>query len=85
MEALVYNYTANLRKVVGKSACDNLVHCFSKKFQRMALKAMDVCCEREKKATKVGLTATVSGRVYWSYPIYYLLGLSRAQFFQQPF
>ena len=52
MEALVYNYTANLRKVVGKSACDNLVHCFSKKFQRMALKAMDVCLRARKESNK---------------------------------
>ena len=44
-------YTAVSRKAVGKSARDNperycgwfLVHCFSKKFQRMAREAMDIC------------------------------------------
>ena len=44
-------YTAILRKVVGKSARNNperycgwfLVHCSSKKFERMAQEAMDVC------------------------------------------
>ena len=44
------SYTAMSRKVVGKSARDNpvsycgwfLVHCSSKKFERMARKAMDL-------------------------------------------
>ena len=39
-------------------------------------------CECERKATKVGSTATVSGTAYCSY---YLSGLSRAHFFRQPF
>ena len=45
------SYTAILRNVVGKSAHDNLkrycggfwVHCFSKKFERMAWETMDIC------------------------------------------
>ena len=61
-------YTAVSRKVVGKSARDNperhcgwfLVHCFSKKFQRMAREAMGVCLRGLKETTKVGSTATVS-------------------------
>ena len=67
------------RKVVGKSACDNRerycwwfwVYCSSKKFERMAREAMDLCLRGlgERKATKVDLTATVSGTAYWSYPI----------------
>ena len=65
-------YTAISRKVVGKSARDNperycgwfLVHCFSKKFQRMAREGMDVCLRVLKESNKVGSTATVSGTVY---------------------
>ena len=61
-------YIAVLRKVVEKSARYNLerycgwflVHCFSKKFQRMAREAMDVCLRGLKETTKVGSTATVS-------------------------
>ena len=61
-------YTAVSRKVVGRSARDNperrcglfLVHCFSKKFKRMAREAMDVCLRGLKETTKVGSTATVS-------------------------
>ena len=53
-------YTAISRKVVGKSARDNperycgwfLVHCFSKKFQRMAREAMDVCLRVLKESNK---------------------------------
>ena len=38
-------------------------------------------CECWSKATNVGLTATVSGTVYWSYDVPYCLsGLSRAHF-----
>ena len=61
-------YTAVSRKAVGKRARDNperycgwfLVHCFSKKFQRMAREAMDICLRVLKESTKVGSTATVS-------------------------
>ena len=53
-------YTAISRKVVAKSARDNperycgwfLVHCFSKKFQRMAREAMDVCLRVLKESNK---------------------------------
>ena len=53
-------YTAISRKVVGKSARDNpercfgwsWVHCFSKKFQRMAPETMDVCLRVLKKSNK---------------------------------
>ena len=52
--------TAVLRKVVGKSARDNperycgwfWVHCFSKKFERMAREAMDVCLRVLKESNK---------------------------------
>ena len=40
------------------------VHCFSKKFERMAGEAMDVCLRVLKESNKVGSTATVSGTVY---------------------
>ena len=53
-------YTAISRKVVGKSARDNpvrycgwfWVHCFSKKFQRMAGESMDVCLRVLKESNK---------------------------------
>ena len=53
-------YTAISRKVVGKSARDNLerycgwswVHCFSKKFQRMARETMDICLRVLKESNK---------------------------------
>ena len=70
-------FTAISRKVVGKSARDNperysgwfWVQCSSKKFEKMAQEAMDVCWRVLRNATKVGSTATVSGTVYRSYPI----------------
>ena len=54
------NYTAISRKFVGKSARDNperycgwfLVHCFSRKFERMALEATDVCLRVLKESNK---------------------------------
>ena len=66
-------YTAILRKVVRKSACDNperycgwfKVHCSSKKFERIAREAMDVSSASAKeRKKKVGSTAAVSGTVY---------------------
>ena len=53
-------YTAISRKVVGKSARDNperycgwfWVHCSSKKFERMAREAMDVCLRVLKESNK---------------------------------
>ena len=55
-------YTAVSRKVVRKSARDSpkgycgwfLVHCFSKKFQRMARKTLDVCLRVLKESNKKG-------------------------------
>ena len=59
-ESFRHYYTAISRKVVGKSARDNpkrycgwfRVHCFSKKFQRMAREAMDVCFRVLKESNK---------------------------------
>ena len=84
-------YTAVSREVVGKSARDNperycgwfLVHCFSKKFQRMAREAMDVCLRGLKETTKVGSTATVSRTSVLI--ISHITFVSRAQFLRQPF
>ena len=45
------------------------VHKFSKKFERMAREAMDVCLRVLTESKKVSSTATVSGKVNWSYPI----------------
>ena len=53
-------YTAISRKVVGKSARDNLesycgwfwVRCFSKKFQRMRPEAMEICLRELKESNK---------------------------------
>ena len=58
-------YTAISRKVVGKSARDNperhcgwfLVHCFSRKFERMAREAMDVCLHGLKESNKSRLNS----------------------------
>ena len=61
-------YTAILRKVVGRSACDNpkrycgwfWVHSSSKKFERTGRETMDICLRT---------TIVVSGTVYWLHPI----------------
>ena len=53
-------YTAISRKVVGKSARDNLerycgwfwIRCFSKKFQRMTPEAMEICLRELKESNK---------------------------------
>ena len=45
------------------------VQCSSKKFEKMVREAMDLCLKVLRKATKLSSTATVSGTVYWSYPI----------------
>ena len=58
--AVLQLYTAVSRKVVGKSARNNperycgwfLIHCFSKKFQRMAWETMDVCLRVLKESNK---------------------------------
>ena len=56
----VKEYTAIPRKVVRKNACDNperycgwfCVHCFSKKFERMAREAMDLFLRVLKESSK---------------------------------
>ena len=69
-EKAVYStcpYTAISRKVVGKSARDNperycgwfWVHSFTKKFERMAGEAMDICLRVLKEKKKAGSTAAV--------------------------
>ena len=67
-----------------------LVHCFSKKFQRRAQEAMDVCLRRVKESNESRFDPTrfdsysVKNKNIDHIP-YYLSGLSRAQFLQQPF
>ena len=86
-------FTAVSRKVVGKSVRDNrerycvwlLVHCFSKKFQRMAREAMDAYLRVLKESNKSRFDSySVRNKCIDHIPIY-LLGLSRAQFLRQPF
>ena len=84
-----YSYKAISRKVVEKSARDNperycrwvWVHCSSKKFERMAREAMDICLRVLKESSKSRFD---SYSVKWIDRIpHYLSGLSRAHFFQQ--
>ena len=75
MRSKYHLHTAISRKVFGKSARDNperycewsWVLWSLKNFERMAWEAMDVCLQLLKERTKVGLIASVSGTVYWSY------------------
>ena len=86
-------YTAVSRKVVEKSARDNLerycgwflVHCFSKKFQRMARNSMDVCLRVLKESNKSRCDSYSVKNKCLDYIPYYLSGLSRALFFRPPF
>ena len=75
-----YKYTATSRKVVGKSVRDNpeieghcewfWIHCYSKKFERMTLEAMDVSLRVLKESNKSKFDSySVRNSVYWSYPI----------------
>ena len=81
------------RKVVGKNTRDNperycgcfWVHCFSKKFQRMAREAVDVCLRVVKKSSKSSVWQLQCQEKCIDHIPYYLSGLSRAQFFRQPF
>ena len=86
-------YTAVSRKVVEKSARDNLerycgwflVHCFSKKFQRIAQQAMDVCFGGLKESNRRRFDSfSVKNKCINHIP-YYLSGFSRAQLLRQPF
>ena len=83
------SYTATSRKVVGKSVRDNserycgwfLVHCSSKKFERMSREAMDLCWRVLKESNKSRLdSCRVSNSVFIISYACYLSGLSRAHF-----
>ena len=81
-----FSYTAVSRKVVGKSALHHperycgwfLVHCSSKKFERMALEAVDVCLRVLKESSKSRFDS------YSAYPIL-PFGNVTCTFFRQPF
>ena len=83
------SYTATSRKVVGKSVRDNserycgwfLVHCSSKKFERMSREAMDLRLRVPKESNKSRLdSCSVSNSVFIISYACYLSGLSRAHF-----
>ena len=86
------SYTATSRKVVGKSVRDNseryygwfLVHCSSKKFERMsreAMVAMDLCLRVLKESNQIRLdSCSVSNSVFIIRYACYLSGLSCAHF-----
>ena len=61
------------------------IHCSSKKFQRRAGKGMHERLRVLTESVKVGSTATVSGTVYWSYPILPFEIVTCTFFFRQPF
>ena len=60
------------------------VHCSSKKFERMAQEAMDVCLRVLKESNKSRFDGYSVKNSIDHIPCY-LLGLSRAHFFRQPF
>ena len=83
------SYTASSRKVVGKSVRDNseryygwfLVHCSSKKFERMSREAMDLCLRVLKENNRSRFdSCSVSNSVFIVSYACYLSGLSRAHF-----
>ena len=83
------SYTSSSRKVVGKSVRDNserycgwfLVHCSSKKFERMSREAMDLRLRVLKESNKSRLdSCSVSNSVFILCYACYLSGLSRAHF-----
>ena len=86
-------HTAMSRKVVGKSARDNpvsycgwfLVHCSSKKFERMARKAMDLFLWVLKESNKSKVRWLQCQEHSIDHIPCYVSGLSRAHFFRQPF
>ena len=93
VKEMIVNDTAVSRKVVGKCARDNperycgcfLVHCFSKKFQRMTGEARDVCLRVLKESNKGRFDSySVRNKCIDHIP-YYLSGLSYAKFLRQPF
>ena len=82
-------YKAILRQVVGKSARDNpkkycgwfRVHFSSKKFERMALEAMDICLRVLKESTTNKFDNYNRQEQCIDHIPCYLSGLSRAHFF----
>ena len=85
-------YTAISRKVVGKSARDNperycgwfWVRCSSKKFERMAREAMDVCLRVLKESNKRNFDSYCLEQCIDHIP-HYLSGSSGPHFCRQPF
>ena len=70
---------------VSKGVVGGFYHFFSKKFQRMARKAMDVCFRVLKESNKKGFDSySVRNKCIDHIP-YYLSGLLRALFFRQRF
>ena len=88
-----YPFTAISRKVVGKNARDNperycgwfWVLCSSKKFEKMARKTKDICLRVLKESNKSMFDSYSRQEQCIDHIPYYLLGLSRAHFFRQPF
>jgi len=86
-------YTAISRKVVGKSARDNserycgwfYVHSSSKKFERIAREAMDVCLRALKESNKSRFNSYSVREQCNDHIPYYLSGLSGAHFFPTAF
>ena len=86
-------YTAISRKVVGKSARDNPErHCGGFKFtvlqrslKELARKAMEMCLQVLKESNKSRFDSYSRQQQCIDHIPYYLSGLLRAHFFQQPF
>ena len=86
-------FTAISRKVGGKNARDNPEryrgwlwgHCSSKKFERMAREAMDMCSRVLKESNKSRFDSFSRYEQCIDHIPYYLSGMSRAYFFRQPF
>ena len=85
--------TAVLRKVVGKSACDNperycgwfCLPCSPEKIERMAREATDICSPALMESNKSRFDSYSRQEQCIDHIPYYLSGLSRAHFFRQPF
>ena len=85
--------TAISREVVGKTARDNperycawfCIHCFSKKFERMAREAMDIFLRVLKESNKSSFDSFSVRNNVLIISHSYLLGLSRAHFFPTTF
>ena len=85
--------TAISREVVGKTARDNperhcasfCIQCFSKKFERMAGEAMDICLRVLQESNKNSFDSFSVRNSVLIIPHSHLLGLSRAHFFPTKF